>query len=166
MSEEDLERLCKSCGMCCDGTLFQRALLKPEEVEPARRVGLKIFQDRGFEQPCPQLRESACQVYEDRPSVCRSFLCKLYVRHRDLPGPIQPALKAVKRVRFLLEVLKKAGLERSEDGTQVHFSAEGADAFEAMNAFAELMERLEEDFARAPAAPPAAPPSGVPSQGD
>jgi Fe-S-cluster containining protein len=148
MSQEDLERLCKSCGMCCDGTLFQRAMLKPEEVEPAKKHGLKVIEDRGFEQPCPQWTAGGCQVYEHRPSVCRSFACKLFVRHRDQGGPIELRLKAVKRVRFLMEVLDRAGLERTPNG-EVKFTAEGADAFEAMGAFAELMERLEDDFARA-----------------
>lgn len=140
--------------MCCDGTLFQRALLRPEEIEPAKKAGLKVIQERGFEQPCPQLSGTSCNVYDVRPSVCRSFICKLYVRQRDEGGPIERRLRDVKRVRELMATLKKHGAERSPDGSEMRFNAEGADAMEAMQAFGELMTRLEEDFARAPASPP------------
>lgn len=162
MSERDreLEILCTSCGFCCDGTLFQRALLRPEELEPARRAGLRVIQDRGFEQPCPKLVDRACGIYADRPSVCRSFECKLLVRHREEGGPLEQRLASVERVRQLLATLQRHGLKRSADGGEVSFEAEGADAFEATEAFGELMERLEHDFARASrAAPPPARPS-------
>lgn len=146
--EGDLERLCQSCGMCCDGTLFQRALLKPEEVEGAKKLGLRVIQEKGFEQPCPKLEARSCGVYDQRPSVCRSFICRLYARHRDEGGAIGPRIARVERVRELRAVLDRFGLERTEDG-EVKFNAEGEDAFEAMAAFGELMELLEEDFARA-----------------
>jgi hypothetical protein len=148
MSEDPLETLCKSCGMCCDGTLFRRALLKPEEVEPAKRLGLRVIQDRGFEQPCPAWQNSGCTVYSDRPSVCRSFICRLWARQRDEGGPLEPRLEAVRRVRALIAILDRHGFTRTDEG-EVKFQAEGADAFEAMAAFGELMTTLEEDFARA-----------------
>lgn len=143
----ELETLCQSCGFCCDGTLFQKALLRPEELEPARKNGLRVVADKGFLQPCPKLVERSCSIYEQRPSVCRSFTCRLLARHRDEGGPLAARLEAVERVRELIDVLKGYGLTRSEDG-EVHFEAEGVDAFSAMEAFGELMQRLEEDFAR------------------
>ena len=145
----ELETLCKSCGFCCDGTLFKRALLRPEELEPARRAGLRVIQDKGFEQPCPKLVDKACGIYAERPSVCRSFECQLLVRHREEGGPMEARLASIERVRELLVTLKRHGLKRSADGSEVTFEAEGADAFEAMEAFGELMERLQQDFSRA-----------------
>lgn len=150
--ESELARLCQSCGMCCDGTLFQRALLKPEEVEGAKRLGLRVIQNKGFEQPCTKLESRSCTVYEHRPSVCRSFSCRLYARHRDEAGPLEPRLARVARVRELRATLDRLGLERTEEG-EIKFNAEGEDAFEAMATFEELMTLLEEDFARATAKP-------------
>lgn len=156
MSSEtsELETLCQSCGLCCDGTLFQKVLLRPEELEPAKKHGLHVVENKGFLQPCPKLVERSCSIYEHRPSVCKSFTCRLFARHRDEGGPLAARLDAVQRMRELLATLKGYGLTRSADG-EVRFEAEGVDAFSAMEAFGELMQRMEEDFARY--TPPAKP---------
>ena len=142
-----MSQLCQSCGFCCDGSLFHRARLLPEEVEPAKKKGLRVFQDVGFEQPCPKLENRACTIYDERPTVCRKFACKLLVRHRDEGGPIEARLRVVARMRNAIEQLDKYGYERTPEG-EVRFSAEGSDAFDAMNVFAEVMQLMEHDFAR------------------
>ena len=145
----ELEELCQACGFCCDGTLFQKALLRPEEVPTAKRLGLHVIQDKGIAQPCPALTEAGCGVYAERPSVCQSFICKLYARHRDEGGPLRPRLRKVERAKQLLAVMKQGGMKRSEDGSELTFEGEGMDGFAMMAAFSELMELLEHDFARA-----------------
>jgi hypothetical protein len=72
----------------------------------------------------------------------------LWARQRDEGGPLEPRLEAVRRVRALIAILDRHGFTRTDEG-EVKFQAEGADAFEAMAAFGELMTTLEEDFARA-----------------
>jgi Fe-S-cluster containining protein len=136
--------------MCCDGTLFQRVLLRTEELEPARRRGLKIVEDRGFEQPCSALVEHRCSVYDERPEACRAFVCRLLERVRTGSISESKAVRAIARTRELLAILERAGCTRTESG-EVHFSAEGDDAPVVMAAFSELMERLEEHFRRADA---------------
>jgi Fe-S-cluster containining protein len=143
----ELSELCRSCGACCDGTLFHRARLMPDEVEPAKRNGLRVIQDKGFEQPCPQLENKSCKIYESRPSVCQSFRCKLFARHRDEGGPIEARLRVVRRFRGVLQKLERYGFERGSNG-EVRFSAEGPDAAAAMDAFQEVMQLMEDDFAR------------------
>ena len=145
--ESELSQLCRSCGLCCDGSLFARAKLAPDELEPAKRNGLRVIQDKGFEQPCSQLESNGCKIYESRPGVCRSFRCKLFARHRDEGGPIEARLRIVRRFRSALVKLKKYGFERGANG-EVKFSAEGPDAFVAMEVFSEIMHHTEEDFAR------------------
>ncbi|MBL8742370.1 MAG: YkgJ family cysteine cluster protein [Myxococcales bacterium] len=154
--EEELAKLCTSCGFCCDGTLFRAALLRPHELERAKRIGLRVLDDKGFEFPCPQLKERTCQVYEERPHICRSFICKLLARHRDEGGPIELRLRSIERVHELSKQLQPFGFERTRTG-DVKFAAEGPDAYLAMELMSELMNLLEENFTRAPheQAPPA-----------
>src|SRR5215472_16937799 len=105
----DLERLCQSCGLCCDGSLFGRVGLAPGEVEGARRRGLRVVPSGGsLEQPCAALEASAsgrrrtCSIYDERPQSCRAFACRLYERHRLEGGPLEERLAVVRRVRELL----------------------------------------------------------------
>lgn len=67
--------LCRSCGMCCDGTLFTQARI--ETTDRARQLGLEVFTHESalyFHQPCPHYAGS-CRVYPHRPAVCANYLC-------------------------------------------------------------------------------------------
>ncbi len=145
----ELSELCRSCGACCDGTLFHRARLTPDEVEPAKRNGLRVIRDKVFEQPCAQLENKSCKIYGSRPSVCESFRCKLFARHRDEGGPIEARLRVVRRFRFMLQKLECYGFERGSNG-EVRFSAAGPAAAAAAEAFQEVTQLMEDDFAREP----------------
>jgi hypothetical protein len=83
-----------------------------------------------------------CAIYDERPVACRRFVCRLYDRHRREGGPLAPRLAAVRRVRELVGSLEAAGLEPAD------FEA-GRPASVARETYEELMQRLEEDFARA-----------------
>jgi Fe-S-cluster containining protein len=145
----DLARLCQSCALCCDGSLFGRVVLQPGEVKTARRNRLRVLRSgKGFEQRCATLETAGaggqcrCAIYAERPLACRQFTCRLYERHRAEGGPIEPRLAAVTRVRELVASLEAAGL------TPPDFEGDGSNGpAEAM--FAELMQRLGDDFARA-----------------
>jgi Fe-S-cluster containining protein len=152
----ELATLCQSCGLCCDGSLFGRVSLGPEEIAPARRNRLHVLRDgKGFEQPCAALsvREApdgargVCRIYDERPLSCRKFECRLYDRHRREGGPLEPRLAAVQRVRQLVADLHAQGVNPADfDGDSSSTSPPGA---AAMQMHAELQQRLEEDFARA-----------------
>lgn len=156
----ELTQLCQSCGFCCDGTLSGGARLQPDELEPARRKGLNVVKDKGFTLPCTRLENKCCTIYEERPSVCQAFMCKLLVRHRDEGGPVERRIRVVNKVRSLLEQLQQYGFKRQPNG-DITFSAEGDDAPLAMEAFSMLRMHLEEDFSRvfAPEAKPPEPPA-------
>ncbi len=82
--------LCVACGLCCDGSIYARVSLEPEEIEPAAAEGLEVFarDDKPFfKLGCPRLDGTACQIYERRPLRCRSFRCVLL--HRLDTGDIQ-----------------------------------------------------------------------------
>src|SRR3989338_6467788 len=67
--------LCLTCGMCCDGTMFQVVAVTPEEA--ARLEGqVELTADRSkLVQGCRALSGCKCGVYEQRPAVCRTFKC-------------------------------------------------------------------------------------------
>lgn len=68
--------LCLSCGMCCDGSMFQ--VVKLFEGEADRLEGrLELSTDRVHAlQPCIALKsDKCCKVYEDRPKICRAYRC-------------------------------------------------------------------------------------------
>jgi Fe-S-cluster containining protein len=151
-AEGELALLCRSCGLCCDGSLFGRVDLEPEEVEPARRLRLRVLHNaKGFEQPCAALARSGpgldgclCTIYDDRPLSCRRFTCRLYDRHRREGGSIEERLSVVRRVRSLVARLEASGLTPADfEGTVDH------EAEPELHAYLELMRSLEEDFARA-----------------
>lgn len=133
----DLEMLCRSCGLCCDGSLFGSVTLQSDEVRRARKSRLVVLQrGNAFEQPCAALSTSgdrcACSIYAERSRACREFTCRLHDRHRREGGPLEVRLEAVRRVRMLLRVVETTADER-----------------ERAAAIAELTRRMEADFARA-----------------
>jgi hypothetical protein len=77
-------RLCLSCGLCCDGTLFQIVRMQPED-SPAELAALGLrMRHRGeefwMEQPCAALKRLCCTVYDQRPVRCRKFHCQQLTR--------------------------------------------------------------------------------------
>lgn len=154
--DAELATLCQSCGLCCDGSLFGRVPLGRGEAAGARKHRLRVLGDaRGFEQPCAALSERdtragtrrACRIYDERPRSCRSFACRLYDRHRREGGPLAPRLAAVRRVRQLVAELRAQRLTPADfDDDSRGRSRPDA---HAMRMHAELLTRLEEDFARA-----------------
>ncbi len=133
---DELTRLCQSCGLCCDGSLFGRVPLDPVEVEDMRRRRLRVLDgDKGFEQPCSALSEvtasgtaRVCAIYDTRPRACREFACRLFEKHRLEGGPLEARLAAVRRARELLAKLEACKFTAGE--------------------YAELEARMNDDFAR------------------
>ena len=81
LTSEKLSEICVKCGMCCDGTLFNRAKIKNTEDERlAKSLGLTTFSDAdgklNFQLPC-HLFKGCCTVYDQaRPNICGSFFCE------------------------------------------------------------------------------------------
>ncbi|MEO5809583.1 MAG: YkgJ family cysteine cluster protein, partial [Sphingomicrobium sp.] len=73
--------LCTSCGLCCEGALHGHAVLRPDELNRARELGLSIMDGDapGFYLPCPKLLDRCCSIYGERPSVCAGYKCQLLI---------------------------------------------------------------------------------------
>ncbi len=90
--------LCTSCGLCCDGALFNRAVSRPEEIERLAAFGIEaitVGDKVRFPLPCPQLDGASCTIYEHRFHICRSFKCKLLNRYLDGEVELETAQQTV-----------------------------------------------------------------------
>ncbi len=101
--EDELDRLCLACGLCCDGTIFAVAPLGPLELEPARSLKLPIVSDRAFKLPCPLQDGTRCTIHADpaRPAICGAYQCKLRKQHAAEGGDIEERISIVTRTRVI-----------------------------------------------------------------
>lgn len=79
------QSLCVQCGLCCDGTIFERARVFPEDdltqLEINGFILLTAAERRGFALPCHHQQGRVCAVYQQwRPTVCHTFRCRLLRR--------------------------------------------------------------------------------------
>jgi uncharacterized protein len=138
--------LCTSCGLCCAGALFTRAVLRPEEVQWARtKRSLHVIErDDGpsFTLPCHLLHDRKCSVYQERPQVCGAFKCKLLRRLEDGELGLEDALVKVRRLDALFTRARAHGTPTT---------------VEAMLDLGELEALAERDFRDPPASTPTPP---------
>lgn len=78
-------RLCLSCGLCCDGSLFAHAPLRQDEIVYAHECGLTVIggdSRPAIQLPCPRFgRDGRCEIFsQGRPAVCGQFRCHLLER--------------------------------------------------------------------------------------
>lgn len=102
----DGSALCVACGLCCQGVLHDKGDLRDDEVEHAFSIGMIVTRDLkqgvSYGLPCPLLKDTACSVYEERPSACRGYRCGLLQRYTAGEVPIERALSLVNEAKRLL----------------------------------------------------------------
>jgi hypothetical protein len=121
------QALCRSCGFCCDGTLFSSVTVcASDDIDSLANAGIRIVPhdaERVFSQPCVAHNGRSCKVYGARPSNCHEFRCKLL---RDLESGAVDwslALKRVSQVFALKEEIRET-LQRI-DPTLIGMSLSG-----------------------------------------
>jgi hypothetical protein len=77
--------LCVRCGLCCDGTIFERARLSADDdlarLEAGGFILLTAAAKPAFALPCHHHCNRICTVYQQwRPQVCHGFRCALLRR--------------------------------------------------------------------------------------
>ena len=79
------QHLCTNCGLCCDGTLYDYAPLTQDELQSDKCTKHKISTVSYNNQASIKLACNAfnkkCTIYENRFDICRSFKCKLLLKH-------------------------------------------------------------------------------------
>lgn len=118
---ESVEQLCRSCGLCCDGTLFDLVKLEPsDDAGKVRRLGLPVTVSRGkapvarFPQPCAALcADRTCRLYADRPWQCRVFECGVFkdakAGRTTLPAALRVVQQARRRADKVRRLLRELG---------------------------------------------------------
>jgi uncharacterized protein len=90
----ELEALCLSCGLCCDGSFFDRVPLTAQEASDFGSTHLK--------QRCSQLQGTCCKAYERRPLACKRFECLLFQALKDKELPLSAAQEIVLEMKSKL----------------------------------------------------------------
>ena len=122
---EEAEDLCISCGMCCDGTLFDLVKLeKGDDAQKLKALGLPVSISRGkvpvarFPQPCAALcADRTCRVYSDRPWQCRVFECGVLKDAKAGRISFAAAFKLVRQARRRVEKIRKLLAELGDNET-------------------------------------------------
>src|SRR5207237_10236366 len=117
---DDASALCRSCGLCCDGTLFTFVRLDAADASRARASKLVVVTgDAGAEslrQPCAALSGRECSVYAARPSACSRYECLLLAALRSGETSLAEASAIVAETHRLAASGSDAG-----EGTRRHF---------------------------------------------
>ncbi len=117
------ERLCRTCGLCCNGVLFHLVRLQTGDLlSEFAGLGLKIRRKKGsdqFSQPCPALENCQCTIYSQRPTRCRRFECQQLQRavqgkitEAEALLQIQGVQQRVRQIETLMETLGKSDPKR------------------------------------------------------
>ena len=104
--------LCMQCGMCCGGRVFGSVKVDdPSTITYLENVGFRLKKDeRGnsyFSQPCVAHRANCCAIYQNRPSACSNFRCKLLERYLAGEIAFDLAIKIVEECKQLVLDLEK-----------------------------------------------------------
>lgn len=113
--EDPGSRLCLSCGLCCNGTLFEFATAAPEERVHIEAVGLDYVEEEsrtGFRQPCPAFC-GRCGIYDERPRVCQTFRCTLLRAVTQGEVPFDEAQKTIATAKELVRRGDALGVDLS-----------------------------------------------------
>ena len=111
------EKLCLSCGMCCNGVIFADVQLQSDDQsDKLTPVGITLRRKgkvQCFTQPCVALDGCRCQVYADRPKYCREFECALLksvlAGKTDFPAASRVVRAAQKRADKVRKLLRELG---------------------------------------------------------
>ena len=103
--------LCLQCGLCCNGVLFADVRLQAgDDAKRLAALGVAL-QTRGkltrFPQPCSCLEGKLCRIYEDRPTRCRTFECRLLQRSQAGEVSEHAALKSIRNARQCAEKVRR-----------------------------------------------------------
>lgn len=106
MKDEELpieQKICVSCGFCCDRTLFDYAKLQEGE-ERFESMNFEFNRDNdelSFIQPCHHFCEK-CTIYDqDKPAICSAFRCSV------LKSVEKEEMTADKAMNMIAEVRKE-----------------------------------------------------------
>lgn len=152
-AEETAQSLCISCGLCCDGTLFDRVDLTPKD-DFATLASLSIHPSDtvppALKQCCAAYKHRLCSIYPNRPHACRRFRCALLKRFEADEISHSHALKVIREAVALRDRLREgmASIFRDGDCTlnelprRLKAGWKAADSAEAKHSISNLFEKF------------------------
>ncbi|MFZ4116488.1 MAG: YkgJ family cysteine cluster protein [Chthoniobacterales bacterium] len=163
--------LCKACGLCCNGVLFDTVRLQPSDSRAElKSLGMLIKHKKKydfFHQPCSSFEEDCCSIYAQRPERCRLFECqqlkRLAAGETTEINVLETIAKACSQVEHVQQLLQrscslnhKKSLAQQYDkvlAEPIHESS-GVKALEErselVHAFQELQHFLNNEFRISP----------------
>jgi len=101
----DGRTLCKACGICCSGLLYSQVKINAVEADRLIPLDLQINKahPEALPHPCGAYNGHCCNIYLDRPKVCREYQCKLLKEVISSDTQLNDALEIV-------DITKQQGL--------------------------------------------------------
>ena len=122
---DESQRICISCGFCCDGTLFNNASLKanekgnlPPEIE---KLYLQKNGKEFFSLPCPYFRSKCSIYYKKKPYVCSAYRCKLLKEVADNKISYYDAINIVKNAKEMRNAIMEYYSDLVDDRNILNF---------------------------------------------
>jgi Fe-S-cluster containining protein len=105
-----LTELCRSCGLCCDGSLFGHVKLTSDEVMRLKALGVATFKNADgtlrLKQGCSALKGKDCGIYFSRPEACRKYVCDLAESVTEEEITVEEAMATVEEAHRLIRALE------------------------------------------------------------
>lgn len=118
----EVSKLCISCGMCCDGSLFKHAhLFDQDDIVLAQSLNLSVVKNEGFKLPCKYF-DGCCTIWtSQKPKICDKFFCKPLKKYFDNEIAFNEAETKVKNLLSIKEkmLLKAREMEEFQELTLV-----------------------------------------------
>lgn len=122
------QKVCLSCGLCCDGTLFTNARLRPGErgeigglPELIKASSFRAGDEELFRLPCGYF-SGRCTIYDRKKAwVCSAFRCRVL---KDFAGGVislEEALETVRDAVRMRDELAEMFSTVSGSAGRVHF---------------------------------------------
>ena len=112
LSPKAEQAICVTCGFCCDGTLFDHAVLQPGEKgnlpEYMERSYFKNEKGEYFRLPCEYFNEN-CSIYDQKKAhICSAFRCQLlkdFSKKKITQSNAKKVVRNAKDQRKILRIL-------------------------------------------------------------
>ena len=131
------EKICLTCGLCCNGVIFGDVQLqRGDSATKFKSLGLSLARIRKqteegqptrweFPQPCAAFDGCHCRIYADRPEHCRAFDCALLKNVKAGEVKVSAALRQIEKARSRAEnvrqLLRKLGDKDEQVALSVRF---------------------------------------------
>mgnify|MGYP005644641471 CR=1 FL=1 len=131
------QELCKTCGFCCDGTLYARATSFEDEILLPNMETEKLDDSYWFKLPCSYF-DKCCTVYDQtRPAICGDFKCRLlkrFIKGKLEFDELEKLIQQIKEQKArLYKLIPNANITESIKNAYASFLDSNKDILESKN---------------------------------